>query len=140
MLPADARPHGRIVFDDHRPGGQCRTAPFCHPRPAPGPAGTRRAITLTSAARTGTGEHGGDADAGRLRLGCAATASTTPMRCGPVGRSSVLGCMVKAPSTLGAFLRSFRWERHVRQHRPREAAPVAGPGMGRWGRPPATRP
>ena len=28
--------------------------------------------------------------------------------------SSVLGCMVKAPSTLGAFLRSFRWG-HVRQ-------------------------
>ena len=28
--------------------------------------------------------------------------------------SSVLGCMVKAPSTMGAFLRSFRWG-HVRQ-------------------------
>ena len=28
--------------------------------------------------------------------------------------SSVLGCMVKAPSTLGTFLRSFRWG-HVRQ-------------------------
>ena len=28
--------------------------------------------------------------------------------------SSVLGCVVKAPSTLGTFLRSFRWG-HVRQ-------------------------
>ena len=26
-----------------------------------------------------------------------------------VGTASVLGCVVKAPSTLGTFLRSFRW-------------------------------
>ena len=30
------------------------------------------------------------------------------------GTASVLGCVVKAPSTLGTFLRSFRWG-HVRQ-------------------------
>ena len=30
------------------------------------------------------------------------------------GTASVLGCTVKAPSTLGTFLRSFRWG-HVRQ-------------------------
>ena len=30
------------------------------------------------------------------------------------GTASVLGCAVKAPSTLGTFLRSFRWG-HVRQ-------------------------
>ena len=35
---------------------------------------------------------------------------TTPMRCAPEG----LGGTVKAPSTLGTFLRSFRWG-HVRQ-------------------------
>ena len=34
------------------------------------------------------------------------------LRAGGVGR--VLGCVVKAPSTLGTFLRSFRWG-HVRQ-------------------------
>ena len=34
------------------------------------------------------------------------------LRSGSTGR--VLGCMVKAPSTLGTFLRSFRWG-HVRQ-------------------------
>ena len=34
------------------------------------------------------------------------------LRSGSTGR--VLGCVVKAPSTLGTFLRSFRWG-HVRQ-------------------------
>ena len=37
-----------------------------------------------------------------------------PTRCGLAGREQVLGCAVKAPSTLGTFLRSFRWG-HVRQ-------------------------
>ena len=31
------------------------------------------------------------------------------------GTAGVLGCVVKAPSTLGTFLRSFRWGGHVRQ-------------------------
>ena len=30
------------------------------------------------------------------------------------GTAGILGCVVKAPSTLGTFLRNFRWE-HVRQ-------------------------
>ena len=30
------------------------------------------------------------------------------------GTASAIGCVIKAPSTLGAFLRSFRWG-HVRQ-------------------------
>ena len=30
-----------------------------------------------------------------------------------VGTAGVIGCVVKAPSTLGTFLRSFRWA-HVR--------------------------
>ena len=42
------------------------------------------------------------------------TASTTPTRCGAGGTGQVLGCSVKAPSTLGTFLRSFRWG-HARQ-------------------------
>ena len=55
------------------------------------------------------------------------------LRSGSTGR--VLGCVVKAPSTLGTFLRSFRWG-------PRPPAGpgeprVAGPGLGCWGR---TRP
>ena len=36
------------------------------------------------------------------------------MRCALSGTVGVLGCVVKAPSTLGTFLRSFRWG-HVRQ-------------------------
>ena len=31
------------------------------------------------------------------------------------GTAQTLGCVVKAPSTLGTFLRSFRWGGHVRQ-------------------------
>ena len=45
------------------------------------------------------------------RVWRAATALTTPTCCGTAG---ALGCVVKAPSTLGTFLRSFRWG-HVRQ-------------------------
>ena len=54
-------------------------------------------LTLVASALGG----GGDCidDSGALRAG---------------RTSSVLGCMVKAPSTLGTFLRSFRWG-HVRQ-------------------------
>ena len=36
------------------------------------------------------------------------------MRCAPEGRPATLGGTIKAPSTLGTFLRSFRWG-HVRQ-------------------------
>ena len=64
---------------------------------APGRANTGdKMLTLVASALAG-GDCIDDADA--LRAG------------GTVG---VLGCVVKAPSTLGTFLRSFRWE-HVRQ-------------------------
>ena len=39
---------------------------------------------------------------------------TTPTCCVPAGQLGAIGCVVKAPSTLGTFLRSFRWG-HVRQ-------------------------
>ena len=61
-------------------------------------------------------------------LAGAVTASTTPMRCAAGGTASVLGCAVKALSTLGTFLRSFRWG-HVRQLDPRDPR-VARPGLG----------
>ena len=53
------------------------------------------------------------------------------------GGSGVLGCVVKAPSTLGTFLRSFRWG-HVRQldRVSRQLLARAGP----LGPDPATRP
>ena len=48
------------------------------------------------------------------------------------GTVGVLGCVVKAPSTLGTFLRSFRWG-HVRQL-DRVSRQLLAPGLGRWGR------
>ena len=52
------------------------------------------------------------------------------------GTARVLGFTAKAPSTLGAFLRSFRWG-HVRQL-DRGEPRVAGPGLGRVGPDPTT--
>ena len=64
---------------------------------APGRANTGdKLLTLVASALVG-GDCIDDADA--LRSG---------------GTASILGCTVKAPSTLGTFLRSFRWG-HVRQ-------------------------
>ena len=64
---------------------------------APGRANTGdKIVTLVASALAGGGCI---ADADVLRTG---------------GTASALGCVVKAPSTLGTFLRSFRWG-HVRQ-------------------------
>ena len=52
------------------------------------------------------------------------------------GTAQTLGCVVKAPSTLGTFLRSFRWG-HVRQLD--QSAGSCWPGPGRLGPDPATR-
>ena len=53
------------------------------------------------------------------------------------GTARTLGSTVKAPSTLGTFLRSFRWG-HVRQldlvsRELLARAWAAGPGLGCWG-------
>ena len=86
---------------------------------APGRANTGdKMLTLVASALAG-GDCIDDADA--LRSG------------GTVG---VLGCVVKAPSTLGTFLRSFRWghvrqlDRVSRQLLARAWAAGAGPGDG----------
>ena len=61
----------------------------------------------------GAGQRGAqDADPGGLRRWLAATVLTNVLRTG--GTAGAIGCVVKAPSTLGTFLRSFRWG-HVRQ-------------------------
>ena len=95
MLPQNNPDRIRVVFDDlglrelvgHHLDLGC----------APGRANTGdKLLTLVASALAG-GDFIDDADA--LRAG------------GTVG---VLGCVVKAPSTLGTFLRSFRWG-HVRQ-------------------------
>ena len=113
MLPQNNPDRIRIVFDDHRlvaNAGLLLPATLAQRLGlrelvdhhldlggAPGRANTGdKMLTLVASALAG-GDCIDDADA--LRAG------------GTVG---VLDCLVKAPSTLGAFLRSFRWG-HVRQ-------------------------
>ena len=112
MLPQNNPDRIRVVFDDHR---LVANAGLLLPTTlaqhlglrelvghhldlgcTPGRANTGDKLTLVASALAG-GDFIDDADA--LRAG------------GTVG---VLGCVVKAPSTLGTFLRSFRWG-HVRQ-------------------------
>ena len=113
MLPQNNPDRIRVVFDDHRlvaNAGLLLPATLAQHLGlrelvdhhldlgcAPGRANTGdKLLTLVASALAG-GDFINDADA--LRAG------------GTVG---VLGCVVKAPSTLGTFLRSFRWG-HVRQ-------------------------
>ena len=113
MLPLEHPERIQIAFDDHRlvanaglllPAtlalrlGLGELVDRClNLGSAPGRANTGdKLMTLVASALAG-GDCIDDADA--LRSG---------------GTGSVLGCTVKAPSTLGTFLRSFRWG-HVRQ-------------------------
>ena len=113
MLPLEHPDRIQIAFDDHRlvnnAGLLLPATPAEHvglrelvdlhldPGGAPGRANAGdKLLTLVASALAG-GDCIDDADA--LRAG---------------RTSSVLGCTVKAPSTLGTFLRSFRWS-HVRQ-------------------------
>ena len=113
MLPLERPERIQIAFDDHRlvaNAGLLLPATlalrlglgelvdrYLNLGNAPGRANTGdKLMTLVASALAG-GDCIDDADA--LRSG---------------GTASVLGCTVKAPSTLGTFLRSFRWG-HVRQ-------------------------
>ena len=113
MLPDDHPDHIQIAFDDHR---LVNNAGLILPATlalhlglpqlvdrhldlgdAPGRANTGdKVMTLVASALAG-GDCIDDADV--LRTG---------------GTAGAIGCTVKAPSTLGTFLRSFRWG-HVRQ-------------------------
>ena len=113
MLPRNHLDRIQVAFDDHRlvdNAGLLLPATLAlHPGlsqlvqqrlglgDAPGRANTGdKMMTLVASALAG-GDRIDDADA--LRAG---------------GTAGVLDCLVRAPSTLGAFLRSFRWGR-VRQ-------------------------
>ena len=113
MLPREHPDRIQVAFDDHRlvanaglmlPATLARRLGLSRLvdrhldlGDAPGRANTGdKLLTLVVSALAG-GDCIDDADA--LRSG---------------GTASVLGCVVKAPSTLGTFLRSFRWG-HVRQ-------------------------
>ena len=113
MLPREQPDRIQIAFDDHRlvaNAGLILPVTLAHHLglgqlvdrhvdlgDAPGrPNAGDKLLTLVASALAG-GDCIDDADA--LRAG---------------STYSVLGCVVKAPSTLGTFLRSFRWG-HVRQ-------------------------
>ena len=113
MLPLEQPDRIQIAFDDHRlvanaglllpvtlaqrPGLSQLVDRHVDLGRAPGRANTgNKMMTLVASALAG-GDCIDDADA--LRAG---------------GTDRVLGCVSKAPSTLGTFLRSFRWG-HVRQ-------------------------
>ena len=130
MLPPEHPDRIQIAFDDHRlvaNAGLLLPATlalrlglgevvdrYLDLGNAPGRANTGdKLMTLVASALAG-GDCIDDADA---------------LRAGSTGR--VLGCTVKAPSTLGTFLRSFRWG-HVRQL-DRVSRGVAGPGLGHRG-------
>ena len=113
MLPQNSPDRIRILFDDHRlvaNAGLLLPATLARHLGlrelvdhhldlggAPGRANTGDKMLKLVASALAGGDCIDDADA--LRAG---------------GRVGVLGCVVKAPSTLGTFLRSLRWG-HVRQ-------------------------
>ena len=121
MLPLDHPDRIQIAFDDHRlvaNAGLLLPVTLAHhlglrelvdnhvelgPRPRPSQHRGQDCDTggLRPPLSRGQGLAGGDCidDADVLRTG---------------GTASAIGCVVKAPSTLGTFLRSFRWG-HVRQ-------------------------
>ena len=136
MLPRHHPDRIRIAFDDHRlvanaglilPATLARRLglpELVHNHldlgRAPGRANTGdKMMTLVASALAG-GDCIDDADV--LRTG---------------GTARALGGTVKAPSTLGAFLRSFRWG-HVRQL-DRVSRESCWPGPGRLGPDPAAR-
>ena len=133
MLPLDHPDRIQIAFDDHRlvaNAGLILPVTLAHHLglgelvdnnvdlgDAPGRANAGdKMLTLVASALAG-GDCIDDADV--LRTG---------------GTASVLGCVVKAPSTLGTFLRSFRWgqvrqlDRVSRELLARAWAAGAGPG------------
>ena len=129
MLPQNNPDRIRIVFDDHRLVANAGLTG--HPRPAPGPEGTRRPSPRPWR-RAGAGQHGGQAaDAGRFRAGgrrlhrrrgCAAC--RWDGRCSRLrGQGAIHPRDLPAQLSLGARPST----------RPGEP-PVAGTRMGRWGR------
>ena len=113
MLPLEHPDRIQIAFDDHR---LVNNAGLLLPATLAQHVGLRELVDR----HLDLGDAPGRANAGdkMLTLGASALAGgdciddADALRAGRT--SSVLGCMVKAPSTLGTFLRSFRWG-HVRQ-------------------------
>ena len=113
MLPLEHPDRIQIAFDDHR---LVNNAGLLLPATLAQHVGLRELVDR----HLDLGYAPGRANAGDKILTLVASAlaggdcidDAVALRAGRT--SSVLGCMVKAPSTLGTFLRSFRWG-HVRQ-------------------------
>ena len=113
MLPRNHPDRIQIAFDDHR---LVNNAGLLLPATLAQHVGLRELVDR----HLDLGDAPGRANAGDKMLTLVASAlaggdcidDADALRAGRT--SSVLGCMVKAPSTLGTFLRSFRWG-HVRQ-------------------------
>ena len=113
MLPRNNPDRIQITFDDHR---LVANAGLILPATLAQHLGLPQLVQQ----RLGLGDAPGRANTGDKMMTLVASAlaggdcidDADALRAGGVGR--VLGCVVKAPSTLGTFLRSFRWG-HVRQ-------------------------
>ena len=109
MLPLESPDRIRVAFDDHRLVANAGLL-------LPASLALRLGLNELANKHLDLGDAPGrgrqDDDAGGLRSGGDCIDDADALRSGSTGR--VLGCVVKAPSTLGTFLRSFRWG-HVRQ-------------------------
>ena len=108
MLPDDHPDRIQIAFDDHR---LVNNAGLILPATLALHLGLPELVDR----RLDLGDAPGRANTGAKIMTLVASAladDADALRAG--GTDRVLGCVVKAPSTLGTFLRSFRWG-HVRQ-------------------------
>ena len=113
MLPLEHPDRIQITFDDHR---LINNAGLLLPATLAQRVGMQKLVDHY----LDLGDAPGRANPGDKLMTLVASAlaggdcidDTDALRSGSTGR--VLGCVVKAPSTLGTFLRSFRWG-HVRQ-------------------------
>ena len=113
MLPRSSPDGIHIAFDDHRLVANAGlTLPATLAQHLVLPQLVRQRLDLGNApGRANTGDKMMTLVASALAGGDCIDAADV-LRTG--GTASALGCVVKAPSTLGTFLRSFRWG-HVRQ-------------------------
>ena len=113
MLPLSEPDRIRIAFDDHRLVSNAGLL-------LPATLAQRLGLCELAGKHVDLGDAPGRANAGDKILTLVASAlaggdcidDADVLRTG--GTAGAIGCVVKAPSTLGTFLRSFRWG-HVRQ-------------------------
>ena len=113
MLPLESPGSIRVAFDDHRLVANAGLL-------LPASLALRLGLNELADSHVDLGDAPGRANTGDKLMTLVASAlaggdcsdGADALRSGSTGR--VLGCVVKAPSTLGTFLRGFRWG-HVRQ-------------------------